>query len=327
MVENTNLVEAFMSKMAERNAMSIAANTKYSGYEAERKIRQKFGLQHTGWEGYTTIDGEKFRIYNANGTFYGKDSEGKYWNLDARKVEKEVPEMEDEWGYTPEGDRDWMGEHPTGRMTTKTVTEYQINTPLTDPEMLDFFKALDYVDSDDRAKQVKQIKADKKAASDKDTEQAKKIIKVEVINGKFTDPNDYVDDVDEEDWTHEDDEAEFNVKITIGSTPVFEGLALAGVNWTGSSRTTYYQPARMYMRNGDPGYPEESAGITTVNFDSVELAFFEDADGNQYEVSELAARIPEGKFRDMFVKYGEQIVEEALEGYVDSHSDDVEYEW
>lgn len=44
----------------------------------------------------------------------------------------------------------------------------------------------------------------------------------------------------------------------------------------------YYSPGRMYMRNGDPGYPEEEE----LEIESVDATWYEvDEDGNETEVN------------------------------------------
>lgn len=327
MAENTNLVEAFMSKMSERNAMSIAADTKYSPWQAEEKLDNKFGFKRTGWEGKTEIDGETFDLFRIDDHIYAKDDTGTYWNVDSRVVEKEVPEMEDEWYYTPEGDRDWAGEHPTGRMITKPVTEYQINSTVTDPKVLEYFKAISYVNSSEREELFRKGRAAAKDAKDAESKQAFSIIKVNVTDGKFTDPESYIDDVEDESWSCDDDEADFDITITVGSTPIFEGLACSVVSWEGGSELTYYQPATMYRSNGDPGDPEESSGVTRINYAGLSCEFLLDKEENEFSIEDLAEKVPEGKFRNMFIKYGKQVVESALEDYVLSHSEDVEHDW
>lgn len=313
MVDNIDLIDKFLSKLSERNAMSITANTNYSRHEAEEKLINKFGFKTAGWDGFAEIDGETFHLYHINDRLYAKDNTGTFWNVDSRVIEKEVPEKEG-WGYTSDGN-------------IKPVTEYQLNSTVTDPKALEFFKAFDYLTSSERKKLFTKDKAITVKADETERKWASNIIKVEVLNGKFTDPNDYVDDIDDESWSHED-EAIFNLKITVGSTLIFEGDAAAVLEWSGSSETTYYDPGRMYMPNGDPGYPEESAGVVKVNFDDLYFVSLLDEDGFEIELDDIVVKIPAEKLQNMFIKHSNAIIESAILKYLESHCElEVESEW
>lgn len=292
-MDNTNLIDKFMSKLTERSYMSIAADTGNYKSSIESRLKRKAGIHKGKWVGKETIDGEEFDVYKADDTYYGKDSEGKYWNLDARTTYVEDP-------LSP-----FKGYHPGVNTVTIPENEYQINSTLTDPKMLEFFDALDYLYSDDRNSFEQKRDEYHHSQRIKNDDQAKKAIKVEVIDGKFTDPYTYVGKTEEaeryyyagETYSHVDDEAEFTVKVTVGSTPIFEGLINTIVYWGELSDT----------------------GISRDHIDGIELGLFEDSDGNQCHAKDLIDRIPASRFQDIFNWNGSRIIEDAIADYIASH--------
>ena len=320
-MEKNTIVDRFF-QMKERSGIDIAANTDISYRDALEKLEKKYGIKQFEWPEYKNIDGEKIEIFKINGKLYGKSVESDdYWNIDSRTVEKEVPVYGRKY-Y----DEDDYEEYPTGETTFEDVTEYQINSTLTDENILEFLKAYDYLKSEGRALRNAKSKAEKTAASE-EFEKAKALIKVEILDSEYHTAADYADEVDDEDWETTDEEAQFKIKVSVGQTPLFTGTVYPTVYFNGSSETTYYSPATMYNRYGDPGDPEESAGTTTVTFEGVDDYFYmEDESGEEITTKDFANKVPEGKFRDLYEKYADKVILDTIDSLI-RKAGDYEGEW
>ena len=320
-MEKNTIVDQFF-QMKERNGIDIAANTDISYRDALEKLEKKYGIKQFEWPEYKNIDGEKIEIFKINGKLYGKSVKSDdYWNIDSRTIEKEVPVYGRKY-Y----DEDDYEEYPTGETTFEDVTEYQINSTLTDENILEFLKAYDYLDNEGRTLRNTKSKAEKAAASE-EFEKAKALIKVEILDSEYRTAADFADEVEDKNEDITDEEAKFKIKVSAGQTPLFTGTVYPTVYFNGSSETTYYSPATMYNRYGDPGDPEESAGTTTVTFEGIDNDFYmEDESGEEITAKDFANKVPEGKFRDLYEKYADKVILDTIDSLI-RKAGDYEGEW
>lgn len=316
------LVNQFF-QMKERSGIDIAANTDINYGNAIEKLKRKYGIKEfTEYPNYKDIDEEKIEVFKIDGEFYGKSvNSDDYWNLDAHTFEKEVPVYDRKY-Y----DEDDYEEYPTGETTFEDVTEYQINSTLTDENILEFLKAYEYLESEGRALRNAKSKAEKMVASE-EFEKAKALIKVEILDSEYRTAADFADEVEDENEEITDEEAKFKIKVSAGQTPLFTGTVYPTVYFNGSSETTYYSPATMYNRYGDPGDPEESAGTVSVIYQGVDDYFYmEDEFGEEITAKDFADKVPEGKFRDLYEKYADKVILDTIDSLI-RKAGDYEGEW
>ena len=316
------LVNQFF-QMKERSGIDIAANTDINYGNAIEKLKRKYGIKEfTEYPNYKDIDEEKIEVFKIDGEFYGKSvNSDDYWNLDAHTFEKEVPVYDRKY-Y----DEDDYEEYPTGETTFEDVTEYQINSTLTDENILEFLKAYEYLESEGRALRNTKSKAEKMVASE-EFEKAKALIKVEILDSEYRTAADFADEVEDENEEITDEEAKFKIKVSAGQTPLFTGTVYPTVYFNGSSETTYYSPATMYNRYGDPGDPEESAGTVSVIYQGVDDYFYmEDEFGEEITAKDFADKVPEGKFRDLYEKYVDKVILDTIDSLI-RKAGDYEGEW
>ena len=316
------LVNQFF-QMKERDGLSIAANTDINYGNAIEKLKRKYGIKEfTEYPNYKDIDGEKIEVFEIDGEFYGKSvNSDDYWNLDTHTFEKEVPVYDRKY-Y----DEDDYEERPTGEMTIENVTEYQINSTLTDKNILEFLKAYSYLNSEGSVLRYDKLKAKRAAASD-ELKKAKALIKVEILDSEYRTAADYAHDVDDENWEITDEESKFKIKVSAGQTPLFIGTVYPKIKFSGSNKVTYYRPATMYNRFGDPGDPEESAGTVAVNFEGVDYNFYmEDESGEEITTNDFAYKVPKGMFRDLYEKYADKIIIDTISSLV-QEAGDYEGDW
>ena len=316
------LVNQFF-QMKERDGLSIAANTDINYGNAIEKLKRKYGIKEfTEYPNYKDIDGEKIEVFEIDGEFYGKSvNSDDYWNLDAHIFEKEVPVYDRKY-Y----DEDDYEERPTGEMTIENATEYQINSTLTDKNILEFLKAYSYLNSEGSVLRYDKLKAKRAAASD-ELKKAKALIKVEILDSEYRTAADYAHDVDDENWEITDEESKFKIKVSAGQTPLFIGTVYPKIKFSGSNKVTYYRPATMYNRFGDPVDPEESAGTVAVNFEGVDYNFYmEDESGEEITANDFAYKVPKGMFRDLYEKYADKIIIDTISGLI-QEAGDYEGDW
>ena len=316
------LVNQFF-QMKERDGLSIAANTDINYGNAIEKLKRKYGIKEfTEYPNYKDIDGEKIEVFEIDGEFYGKSvNSDDYWNLDAHTFEKEVPVYDRKY-Y----DEDDYEERPTGEMTIENATEYQINSTLTDKNILEFLKAYSYLNSEGSVLRYDKLKAKRAAASD-ELKKAKALIKVEILDSEYRTAADYAHDVNDENWEITDEESKFKIKVSAGQTPLFIGTVYPKIKFSGSNKVTYYRPATMYNRFGDPGDPEESAGTVAVNFEGVDYNFYmEDESGEEITTNDFAYKVPKGMFRDLYEKYADKIIIDTISGLI-QEAGDYEGDW
>ena len=311
------LVNQFF-QMKERDGLSIAANTDINYGNAIEKLERKYGIKDFNeYPNYKDIDGEKIEVFEIDGEFYGKSvNSDDYWNLDAHTFEKEVPVYDRKY-Y----DEDDYEERPTGEMTIENATEYQINSTLTDKNILEFLKAYSYLNSEGSVLRYDKLKAKRAAASD-ELKNAKALIKVEILDSEYRTAADYAHDVDDENWEITDEESKFKIKVSVGQTSLFTGTVYPKIKFSGSNKVTYYRPATMYNRFGDPGDPEESAGTVAVNFEGVDYNFYmEDESGEEITANDFAYKVPKGMFRDLYEKYADKIIIDTISGLIEEAGD------
>ena len=311
------LVNQFF-QMKERDGFSIAANTDINYGNAIEKLEKKYGIKEfTEYPNYKDIDGEKIEVFKIDGEFYGKSvNSDDYWNLDAHIFEKEVPVYDRKY-Y----DEDDYEEHPTGEITIENATEYQINSTLTDKNILEFLKAYSYLNSEGSVIRYDKLKAKRAAASD-ELKKAKALIKVEILDSEYRTATDYADDVDDENWEITDEESKFKIKVSVGQTSLFTGTVYPKIKFSGSNKVTYYKPATMYNRFGDPGDPEESAGTVAVNFEGVDYNFYmEDESGEEITTNDFAYKVPKGMFRNLYEKYADKIIIDTISSLIQEAGD------
>ena len=316
------LVNQFF-QMKERDGLSIAANTDINYGNAIEKLERKYGIKDFNeYPNYKDIDGEKIEVFEIDGEFYGKSvNSDDYWNLDAHTFEKEVPVYDRKY-Y----DEDDYEERPTGEMTIENATEYQINSTLTDKNILEFLKAYSYLNSEGSVLRYDKLKAKRAAASD-ELKNAKALIKVEILDSEYHTAADYAHDVDDENWEITDEESKFKIKVSVGQTSLFTGTVYPKIKFSGSNKVTYYRPATMYNRFGDPGDPEESAGTVAVNFEGVDYNFYmEDESGEEITANDFAYKVPKGMFRDLYEKYADKIIIDTISSLV-QEAGDYESDW
>ena len=310
-------------QMKERDGLSIAANTDINYGNAIEKLKRKYGIKEFNeYPNYKDIDGEKIEVFEIDGEFYGKSvNSDDYWNLDAHTFEKEVPVYDRKY-Y----DEDDYEERPTGEMTIENATEYQINSTLTDKNILEFLKAYSYLNSEGSVLRYDKLKAKRAAASD-ELKKAKALIKVEILDSEYRTAADYAHDVDDENWEITDEESKFKIKVSAGQTPLFIGTVYPKIKFSGSNKVTYYRPATMYNRFGDPGDPEESAGTVAVNFEGVDYNFYmEDESGEEITANDFAYKVPKGMFRDLYEKYADKIIIDTISSLI-QEAGDYESNW
>ena len=316
------LVNQFF-QMKERDGLSIAANTDINYGNAVEKLKRKYDIKEFNeYPNYKDIDGEKIEVFEIDGEFYGKSvNSDDYWNLDVRTFEKEVPVYDRKY-Y----DEDDYEERPTGEMTIENATEYQINSTLTDKNILEFLKAYSYLNSEGSVLRYDKLKAKRAAASD-ELKKAKALIKVEILDSEYRTAADYAHDVDDENWEITDEESKFKIKVSAGQTPLFTGTVYPKIKFSGSNKVTYYRPATMYNRFGDPGDPEESTGTVAVNFEGVDYNFYmEDESGEEITANDFAYKVPKGMFRDLYEKYADKIIIDTISGLI-QEAGDYEGDW
>lgn len=310
-------------QMKERDGLNIAANTDISYGDALEKLKRKYGIKKFDGITYSTyIDGELIELFKINNRVYGKSADSDdYWNIDARTFEKEVPEYK---GLSYDDDDEG---YPTGKTVIRYETEYQINSSLTDKNILEFLKAYQYLESKGRALRYNKTKAKRVAASD-EFKKAKAFIKVEILDSEYRTAEDFADDVDEEDWKFYDEDSKFKIRVSVGKTELFTGTVYPVVDFSGSYRS-YHTPATMYNRYGDPGDPEEGAAAVTVTFDGIESNFYmENESGEEITTGDFTDKVPKGMFRNLYEKYANEVIIDAIDSLIEKDGDyEDSYSW
>lgn len=275
---DTNLVTQFLGKLSERNGLSIVADVNSSEHEIWDKLYRKYNIKSFKQLAYkTNVDGEKLTIYEINGDIYGVNSESQeYWNLDRRFVQTEN-------GETP---------------------EYQINSSVTDKNIIEYLKAVAYLYSEDRFKREYIQRSSKKEKDYKNLKRLGSLVKVEVLSGKYGKAGDF--DFDDDDKVYDND-ASFEIKILRGDKDFFIGDAKD----TTVKYSVYADNHHVADSYSDPGY---NWGTEHYTYDGCEVGVIVDKDNN--EIDSYADKIPEGSFRELFIDYIYDLVAEAIDNYI-----------
>ena len=317
------LIESFFTALNERTGMDIAMNTSYNYGDAKQRLFHKFNVKNADIDYKASeIDEIFMHVCRVDGQVFGITKDDMVYTLDSKTETYEAPEYEDEWEYDRYGDKDWVGQHATGRTIEKTRDVYQVNSVLDkkDP-MYDFVKSFKYLESEEA---IKDRRAASKAKSDEATaefEKAAKIFHVNITDGTYKSAADFYDDCDDEGQSFTDDEAEFEADILMGTTPLGHYTIPASLEFSGSCVTTHYERATYWD-------PEERSGTTTIDLDEVNTDYdIIDEDGNEVSVEELAEKIPEGMFKNLFIKYIKRIINNAVDNYIPKDDSYYEEEW
>ena len=324
----TKLVESFLL-LQERNGMSIAANDELSRDEKVEKLCKKFNIKSPVLD-TLELDGEQFTLLKTSKDDYAMDKDGTVYLLDKAQRVKQVPNyVIDHYNYNirtanamaraGEDPYDYMHDDPVfvqDGMKDELVTDYQINSVLdkNDP-IVDFFKALIYTESDGTDKRFWNARKAQKLKKENDRKEARKFISVEVKNGTFKKAEDFEG---YEDGNYTDEEAMFNILLKVGSTLQFAMDVNAHLYFNVYSEETYHYRATRLD-------PEESGGVVHVEWDDLSLydenftetPIVDLSTNTEISIDELINKIPEGKFRTLFVNNYKDIIKKAISDYID----------
>lgn len=316
-MEENSLVNEFFQKLAERNGKSIAANSNYSSNEIMLKLAKKYNVTAKYAGQANTPARDHIWVYEVNGQLYGlgfssyhqPDPNPKYDKTDWLKLEYV--------GYRRAGSvPSW---HPAGPDEWGSAQVYKILGKVTaddvDENVWNFLQDFGWYEESEESKTYQgKISPYNKKHSDADKEEykrAKAIINIEILESKLPQPEDFADDFyenyDEDGWTdttsREDIDVELKVKVLLGHIPLYTGIVYPDLS---------YEAGSSYIEC--TGTAEEINSIW-------------DDDSNETALVELADKVPEGRFRDLYIKYISKIITEAVDTYAKKNSVDYEIDW
>ncbi len=310
------LVNEFFQKLTERNGKSIAANSKYKSNEIMLKLAKKYDVevQYKGEGNSQTRD--HFWVYEVNGQLYGLGFES-YHRPDPNPEYDKTDWLKLEYiGYRRAGSvPSW---HPAGPDEWGSAQVYTILGKVTaddiDENVWNFLQDLGWYEESEESKAYRaknnSFYKDKKA-TEEEYEKVKSIINVEILESKFPQPEDFESEVydtydGDGSWStttlDEDIDTEFKIKLSIGHIPLYVGTV----------------------------YPNLSYGLdySYIEYEETEeINSIWDNDGNKVSFIELADKVPEGRLRDLYIKYVSKAVTEAVDTYVKENSSDCKLEW
>jgi hypothetical protein len=256
-------------------------------------------------------------VYEVNGQLYGlgfssyhqPDPNPKYDKTDWLKLEYV--------GYRRAGSvPSW---HPAGPDEWGSAQIYKILGKVTaddvDENVWNFLQDFGWYEESEESKTYQgKISPYNKKHSDADKEEykrAKAIINIEILESKLPQPEDFADDFyenyDEDGWTdttsREDIDVELKVKVLLGRIPLYTGIVYPDLSY--EARSSYIECT---------GTAEEINSIW-------------DDDGNETALIELADKVPEGRFRDLYIKYISKVITEAVDTYAKKNSVDYKIDW
>ena len=121
-------------------------------------------------------------------------------------------------------------------------------------------------------------------------QKAIKFIKVDILEAHFNTAYMFADS---EPGNYEDDEGHAKIKVSVGNKEIFTAIVPYGIE-----------------------YHVDSVGdVEPVNSTTTEDLFFEDSNGNEFDPLKYKDLVPEGKLRDIYVKYLKCAVIDALDDY------------
>lgn len=316
-MEENSLVNEFFQKLAERNGKSIAANSNYSSNEIMLKLAKKYNVTAKYAGQANTPARDHIWVYEVNGQLYGlgfssyhqPDPNPKYDKTDWLKLEYV--------GYRRAGSvPSW---HPAGPDEWGSAQVYKILGKVTaddvDENVWNFLQDFGWYEESEESKTYQgKISPYNKKHSDADKEEykrAKTIINIEILESKLPQPEDFADDFyenyDEDGWTdttsREDIDVELKVKVLLGHIPLYTGIVYPDLSY--EARSSYIECT---------GTAEEINSIW-------------DDDSNETALVELADKVPEGRFRDLYIKYISKIITEAIDTYAKKNSVDYKIDW
>lgn len=316
-MEENSLVNEFFQKLAERNGKSIAANSNYSSNEIMLKLAKKYNVTAKYAGQANTPARDHIWVYEVNGQLYGlgfssyhqPDPNPKYDKTDWLKLEYV--------GYRRAGSvPSW---HPAGPDEWGSAQVYKILGKVTaddvDENVWNFLQDFGWYEESEESKTYQgKISPYNKKHSDADKEEykrAKAIINIEILESKLPQPEDFADDFyenyDEDGWTdttsREDIDVELKVKVLLGHIPLYTGIVYPDLSY--EARSSYIECT---------GTAEEINSIW-------------DDDSNETALVELADKVPEGRFRDLYIKYISKIITEAIDTYAKKNSVDYKIDW
>ena len=316
-MEENSLVNEFFQKLTERNGKSIAANSNYNSNEVMLKLAKKYNVtaKYAGQANTPTRD--HIWLYKVNDQLYGlsfssyhqPDPNPKYNKTDWLKLGYV--------GYRQAGSvPSW---HPAGPDEWGSSQIYKILGKVTandvDENVWNFLQDFGWYRESEESKvyQGKISPHNKKNtdAAKEEYKRAKAVINVEILESELPQPEDFADDFYEnyggDGWTdttsREDIDVELKIKVLLGSIPLYTGIVYPDLSYE----------ARFSCI--------ECTG-TAEEIDSIW-----DDDGNRTPLVELADKVPEGRFRDLYIKYISKIITEAVDTYAKKNSVDYKIDW
>ena len=123
------------------------------------------------------------------------------------------------------------------------------------------------------------------------------------------------------DWEGLDEEADFTIEVSAGQKKLFTARAEVILYFGGYNETTYHSSATYWS-------PEEWGGTATVSYNGIDdyLGLYVNKD-QEISIESFAEQIPEGKFRDLYIKYAKQIIKDTIDKFVTKACPDYEYDW
>ena len=316
-MEENSLVNEFFQKLTERNGKSIAANSSYNSNEVMLKLAKKYNVtaKYAGQANTPTRD--HIWVYEVNDQLYGlgfephhrPDPNPEYNRTDWLKLEYigyrragSVP------SWHPAGPDEWGSAQVykiLGKVSADDVDENVWNF------LQDFGWYRESKESNDYQGKNSPYNKKNTDAAKEEYKRAKAIINIEILESKLPQPEDFADDFyenyDEDGWTdttsREDTAAELKVKVLLGRIPLYTGIVYPDLSY--EARSSYIECT---------GTAEEINSIW-------------DDDGNETALIELADKVPEGRFRDLYIKYISEIITEAVDTYAKKNSVDYKIDW
>lgn len=316
MKENLLINEFFQKLTEERSGKSIAANSNYTKFDdVMLRLARKYNVtaKYAG-QARTVYTPGHIWLYKVNDQLYGLGFSSYY-----------SPDPNPEYDKT-----DWLklkykGEHNTLFNRHIDPDErscydlYEILGKVTaddvDENVWNFLQDFGWYRESEESKTYQgKVSPYNKKHSDADKEEykrAKAVINVEILESELPQPEDFADDFyenyDEDGWTdttsREDIDAELKVKVLLGHIPLYTGIIYPDLSY--EARTSYIECT---------GTAEEINSIW-------------DNDGNETSLVELADKVPEGRFRDLYIKYISKIITEAVGTYAKKNSVGYKIDW
>ncbi len=316
-MKESSLVNEFFQKLTERNGKSIAANSDYSSKEIMLKLARKHNVVVKVKGDGDSPARDHFWVYEINDQLYGLG----FTEYRLRKGEKPEYDKTD-WlkleyvGYRNAGSV--SGDHPAGPDEWGSAQVYRILGKVTandvDENVWNFLQDFGWYKESEESKNY-QAKNDSfykdRNIAEEEYKKAKSIINVEILESKFPQPEDFaneIDDIyDDSSWSistfDEDIDTEFKIKLSIGHTFLYTGNVYPNLSY-----------------NLEGSYIEYE-GIEEIN------SIWDDNDIKEIPLVELANKLPEGRFRDLCIKYVSKAVTEAIDAYIRKNSSDYKLDW